>query len=121
MLEVLGVSLLLTSKRGLIGITSARFLTAGLVLPLAEIAAAALLVLTGALELPAPAEVFLLGFSLKGSPSASLRPEDQLFCFGFHSGPTSSGDLKGCHPQHPLRVEGVNTIGCCLVPQGDHS
>jgi hypothetical protein len=54
MLEVLGVSLLLTSKRGLIGFTSGRFLTSGLALPLAEISAAALLVLTGALELPAP-------------------------------------------------------------------
>jgi hypothetical protein len=69
-----------------------------------------------------PAEVFLVGISLKGSPSYLLGSED-LFFFHFviHSGPTSNGDLRGRHLQCPIWVEGMDTTGCCLVPQGDYS
>jgi hypothetical protein len=59
--------------RGIFGFTSGRYLTIGLSLPLAEMSTAGTLVaggpLRGAPELPTPAEVFLLGISLKGSPS----------------------------------------------------
>jgi hypothetical protein len=29
----------------------------------------------------------------------------------------SNGDLNGCHPQHPIWVEVINTTGCCPVPR----
>jgi hypothetical protein len=32
-----------------------------------------------------------------------------------------NGDLRGHHPQNPIWVEGIDTMGCRLVPQGDHS
>jgi hypothetical protein len=67
-----------------------------------------------------PAEVFLVGISLMGNPSAFLGSDDRIF-FCLHSGLTSYGDLKDCHPQCPILVEGINTVGCCLLPQGDRS
>jgi hypothetical protein len=31
----------------------------------------------------------------------------------------SKGGLKWCHPQRPIRLEGMNTTECSLVPRGD--
>jgi hypothetical protein len=47
------------------------------------------------------------------NPSYFLGPSD--------FGPTSNGDIKGHHPQRPIRVEGINITGCCPVPRGDRS
>jgi hypothetical protein len=72
-----GVSVPLTPKRGFPGFTLGRFLTFGLSLPLAEILAAGSLHLGPLMvhwNFQPPAEVFLIGISLDGSPSSFLGP-----------------------------------------------
>jgi hypothetical protein len=66
-----------------------------------------------------PAEIFLVGMCLEGSPCYLLGPEDRFFGGGSHFGPMSNGELSGQHPQCPIQVEGIDTKGCCLVPRGD--
>ena len=36
-----------------------------------------------------------------------------------HFGSHEYWGSNGHHPQSPIRVEGINTTGCCLVPRGD--
>jgi hypothetical protein len=103
----------MTPKREVLDISSGRFLTTGSSLPLAEITTADLQVASRPLdvapELPTPAEEFLVGISLEGSI---------FFKYFFLSGcnPRNMGDLKGYHPQCPIRVEGINTAAWC--PEG---
>jgi hypothetical protein len=54
------------------------------------------------------------------NPSSFLGPSDRFFP-AVHIGPTSNGDLKGRHPERPIRVEGMSTTGCCPVSRGDRS
>jgi hypothetical protein len=53
------------------------------------------------------------------NPSGLLGRGDPFF--KLHGGPVSNVDLKGRHLKRPIWVEGINTTGCCLVPQGDLS
>jgi hypothetical protein len=36
-----------------------------------------------------------------------------------HISPTRTGELNSRHPQSPMRVEGIHTSWCCLVPRRD--
>jgi hypothetical protein len=63
-----------------------------------------------------PADVFLVGISLEGSPSFFLVLKTSFLSFGVHLQSHEYMGLNGRHPYSSIRVAGINTTGCCLVP-----
>jgi hypothetical protein len=64
-----------------------------------------------------PVQVWSKPSSNKGHFTLEAKTVSRLYLLS-HNSPTSNGEISH-NPHSPIWVEGINTTGCCLVPQGD--